>query len=135
MPRARDPRTLIPERAVLKACLAVLRASGVDAWRRNVVRMPAVYKGKTRFIRAGEKGAADITGTLNGLRLEVETKRYGERPTDDQVAWLLRTNRQGGIGLWVETAEQLHRVLPRLLAGWRVDMEPNGSWSITDEEP
>jgi hypothetical protein len=135
MARSPDPRRLVPERQVLMACLAVLHARGVAAWRQNTGAVKQTYKGRTRFTRYGVPGQADITGILpDARRLEVEVKRFGKRPTAKQCEWLRKINGSGGVALWVDDAGHLDRVLPRLIAGAWIELDEAGDcWLVTGD--
>ena len=120
------------EREVLDACLNWLNAQeGIWAWRRNVGMTAWVDKGKKRFARFGQKGMADIEGvvgvdvdpgmpwrvmgTLTACILEVESKRIGNKPTDEQAVWLAAIEAAGGIGLWANSVEMLEKKLREAL--------------------
>lgn len=61
------------------------------------------YKGRKRFVRFGEKGAADIIGILPGGRfLAIEVKRQGEPLRPEQFDWLLRISASGGCAFMVD---------------------------------
>jgi hypothetical protein len=121
----------------LRQCLDLLAVYGVACDRRNtgVAEYPNA-DGTVRKVRFGTPGDSDITGVLSdGRRLDLEIKRVGKRPTAAQLDRLRRTNAAGGVGLWVDSSAVLVRLLPRLLAGARIEIEPNGDQWITDEEP
>ena len=110
------------------------KQEGIWAWRRNValIRFAAKKgKGKDRFVRFGQKGMSDIEGIVGvddtvslmptetvtlGLHLEVEVKRQGEEPTDNQAIWLAAIEAAGGIGLWADSVEMVERKLRAALA-------------------
>lgn len=120
-PRAKPPVPL--ERDVQRAVVATLQAFGCVVHRRNTGAMTATYKGKSRFVRYSEKGAADLwaVAPVTGAHWEIEVKRPGGRPTPDQMNWLLAHN---GIGkaaaFWVDNVGTLDRVVRCLLGGGRV---------------
>lgn len=122
MSRPIDARKLIlqktPERDVSEGCCRVLEQAGFLVFRRNV---GAMTTGK-RHIRFSEPGASDRWAIApEGWHLELEIKRFGKRPTLDQVRWLMRLNGHGRArALWVDQVETLERLLPHLLAGARV---------------
>ena len=53
------------ERAILAACLRLLKLAGIPAWRANTgaVRL-ASRSGRARFVRFGPRGQSDILGVL-----------------------------------------------------------------------
>jgi hypothetical protein len=111
-----------PERDVLKATLAVLESRGCLAFRRNVAAVAVA----DRFFRCGEPGQSDIWFiTPDGRHGELEVKRFGKRPTLDQIQWLIRVNGFGrAVAWWSDDAGTAGRVLDAVLAGARVVYRP-----------
>jgi hypothetical protein len=96
-------RPVEPESSVLTTVLKALlmHRRVAFAHRMNAGAGKFLYPdGSTsQFIRFGFAGMADISGqTVDGKRLEVEVKAAGKDPTADQIAFLERVNRHGGIG-------------------------------------
>jgi len=86
------------EKDVQKIILNICRLIGLTVWRQNTGAVPAVYKGKQRFIKYGLKGQADITGLLpDGRRLEIEVKRPGGKQSAVQKHFQTMIERHGGI--------------------------------------
>lgn len=113
------PRQL--EKHVQAACKAVLEANGCRVFRRNTGVVSLEHKGKSRVFRAGETGAADLYGFFpNGTHFECEVKRPGERPTLAQTRFLSDCARRGIPAFWVDSADDLARILPTLLDGGQV---------------
>ena len=112
----------IPEAQVQATAIAMLKGFGCVVHRRNTGAMEASYKGKRRFVRFSEKGASDVYAiTPAGYHLELEIKRRGERPTLDQVNWLIEHNGIGGAAaIWVDNVATLARVYRHIEAGGRV---------------
>lgn len=102
------------ERDVLLACLQLLKLAGVTAFRANTgaVSMPG-RDGKSRFVRFGPKGQADILGLLppSGRFLAVECKRPGGKARPEQVAFLDAVTRAGGLALIISDIKDLERAL------------------------
>lgn len=130
MSRRGKPKT--PEGHVLAAVLDCLRVWGLEPKRHNV---GAANTGK-RMVFFGERGDPDIRVVLPGGRAcEIEVKAPGKRPRPEQWAKLRRCNEQGGVGLFVDDAAELARILPRLLGGARVEIDDDGNqWLITDDD-
>lgn len=127
----------VTEASVQRAVLQCLELLGVDAWRQNVGVFRAEHKGKVRYIRCGLKGQADVMGILPGGRmLAIEVKRPGKGPTADQVAFMRRVNRLGGVAFWATSSDVVEDVLGSILGDprLRVDVKPDGSMDLTDEE-
>lgn len=136
--RTRPP---ILERDVFSACLEALQIFGFAPQRRNVVAVEVEGpNGKRRLVRNGSPGDADISATCpsgpnRGKRVEVEVKRPGKRPRPEQLAFLRRTNASGGLALWVDDAAELARILPKLIAGARVEIDEDGrQWLVTPDD-
>lgn len=109
--RKRASTALLPkpsESEIQKACLDWLNTiPGVKVWRQNTGAVVSEYKGKKRFMRFGQKGQADITGLTNsGVRIEIEIKRGGEKPTDAQLDWLRTMWSYGAITFWTDSIER-----------------------------
>lgn len=110
-----------------------LTRRGLAVHRRNVAVFPAEYQGRRRWIRCGAKGQSDYWFLMcSGRHVELEVKRPGERPTLDQIAWLLATNARGGLGLWVSSLETLQRIMPILWNGGHIFMNHDGAYMADD---
>lgn len=78
---------------LLKACLDVLAAKGVFAWKHQTGALPV---GK-RFIRFGKLGSPDIIGIMpGGTFLGVEVKVGRDRQSVDQSCFEAHVVRAGG---------------------------------------
>lgn len=133
--------TPILERDVLRACLEALAIYGFDPQRRNVLAVEIEgANGRRRLVRNGQAGDADISATVpsgphRGRRVEIEVKRPRERPRPEQLAFLRRVNASGGIALWVDDAADLVRVLRRVLDGWHVEIDTDGTpWLVSPDD-
>jgi hypothetical protein len=89
--------------------MAWMKSQGSQVYRRNTGGM---YNDKGQFVRFSEKGASDTwIITPAGIHGEVEWKKSGERPTLEQVLWLLKTNGPGhNFSFWVDNIETLKAV-------------------------
>ena len=90
---------------------AINKLPGIWAWRNNTGR-----KGDVQF---GITGQADITGIVNGKRLEIEVKKPGQERTlsESQRAFLDRVGSLGGVSGVVTSLDQaLKLVEPALLS-------------------
>lgn len=82
------------------------------AWRQNTgAREWIDSDGKKRLVKFGQVGQADVTGLVCGVRLEVEVKRPGEKPSDEQYAWLWFIESHGGIAFWCDSLDVCQRRL------------------------
>jgi hypothetical protein len=124
----------VPEKVVLREALAALRDLGIPASRRNVGAVRSLHKGQERLIRFGTPGEADISATLlDGRRCEIEVKRKGKRPTPKQYAYLRAVLASNGVAFWIDDAAVLWRIVPKLLAGCRIEIDEAGDCFVTDE--
>lgn len=121
MPARKAPKVPDPlESEVQRNGMALLRARGWVVLRRNVL---AMKKGK-HYVKGGETGQSDTYGTTpSGVHFELEFKRRRERPTDEQLRWLLAMNGRGrnrAVAFWVDNLDDLEQVARRVEQGWRV---------------
>lgn len=101
------------ETQLVKACLDILAAWHIPAWRVNSGGMRSEYKGKERFMRFNSApGHADIAGVLHGGRaLFIECKVGKNEPTAQQRAFLDRVTLAGARALVIYTPDELIREL------------------------
>jgi hypothetical protein len=143
-----DRKATIPPRSeaqVQREAMAIWAAYGVDMRRTNTRTFTVVGRGgKTRPMFCGEPGDPDSDGQLpDGRRVRCEYKHEGWRPGHargkdlarwmKQLAKLRRANDMNGVGLWVAEPEVLHDVIPKLLAGFRVELDEDGNCWVTNE--
>ena len=107
------PKVKVLERDIQKVILDWLACIGVFAWRANTGAVAANYKGKSRFMRFGPKGQADILGILpsSGRLLAIEVKREGEQPTEDQERFLERIRNNRGVAIVAHSLEECQQQL------------------------
>lgn len=119
---ARTKKPPVPlEKEIQKNIMEVIRYLGMEPYRRNVAAMTAEYKGKRRFIKAGEPGQSDLWCILpDGRHAEIEVKRPGEKPNENQTAWLRKTNKLTGASFWSDDPKGAHYVLLALMEGKRI---------------
>lgn len=109
------------ESEVQKAGIEALRDIGIEVHRRNVIAVRGTYKGKSRMVRSGEAGQADLYGWLkSGLHFEAETKRPGETPRLNQIEWLRRANIDTGAAFWYSDVSILVAIIRSLMDGGRI---------------
>lgn len=132
-PRTPAARKPVPPREaeVLRACLKLLKMRGISAWRQNT----GVGKFGKRFVRFGVPGQADISGVLpgSGVRIEIETKRPGNKPTPLQLAYLRGINASGGVACWTSDPSHLDRIIVAVLAGARVEIDEDGGQRVVED--
>lgn len=108
-------RPVIAERDVQASVLAFLRKHPRVAWAQRFnsgVTKISNADGTERFIRFAFKGCSDILGMLRGGRfLAVECKRAGERPTDEQRAFIDAVNGGGGLAFVACSIDDVARAL------------------------
>lgn len=100
-----------PESALVRACLELLAARGVYAFRVNQQGVPIA--GKPGKYRPGPtRGVSDILGVLPGGRfLAVECKRKGGKVTSDQIGFLNYVKEFGGLAVVAYSVDDLDRTL------------------------
>ena len=106
------------ESSIVAACLQLLALRGIFAWRNNTGAVAASYKGKSRFIRYGHPGSADIFAVVKGGRfLAVECKTPlgprggGTKQSEDQIEFQRRVFDAGGVYWVIRSGEELDRKL------------------------
>lgn len=111
-------RLMNKESNLVRACLDWLALNRVMAWRTNNTGVFDPVKKVHRSFH-GRKGVADILGLLPttvyvaeatvtlGTFLAVEVKRPGQRPRQDQAAFLDEIRARGGVGLCVHSLTEL----------------------------
>lgn len=121
------------EAEVQKACIEIMKKHGWFVHRRNV----GSFAMGDRYFKAGEPGQSDTYGSikrLGGRRFEVEIKRPGNRPTLDQVAWLLKCHYEGCVAFWVESAEQCEGIVEAINGGGWIEYQPTKRpYPVTDK--
>jgi hypothetical protein len=116
------------ESPVQKSIIAQLGHLGISLERRNVgaARYRNPRTGKTRLVRFAKAGQSDLWGMdwpRNlpwGRHWEIETKRWGEKPTDPQLEWLWKAMSRGCVAFWVDNAATAERVARAVLDGGRI---------------
>lgn len=117
----------VPEKATQAAILRYLPLRHVFAWRQNqgAMRMPnepTPYgaRRRDRFVKfAGVDGISDIIGIYKGRFLAIEVKRIGNKPTDDQRAFLERVDKEGGIAIVAYSVDDVVSALDEVDKGAR----------------
>lgn len=103
-------------RAIVDYFAAVYR---ITLHRRNTGAVKASYKGKARFIRFSTAGQSDLWGILpkTGRHIEIEVKRAGKEPDDDQSSWLASCRNLGAIAFWANSVDMAVRELEKQAIG------------------
>jgi hypothetical protein len=119
--RTRKPKPPL-EKVVQKGSIALLRLFGWTVFRRNVGMMVGRHKGKDWAVRFGEPGQSDLWGVMpDGRHFEAETKRFGKRPTEAQLAWLKTRNGPHCAAFWFDNTDTLELVARHLMAGGSIE--------------
>lgn len=105
------------EKQIMDTIIEFLTRKGFFVWRNNTGAQAFSYKGKTRFIRFGQPGHADILGVAPGGQfIAIEVKRSErQKPTQEQQDFLHRVRTCGGIGLVAWSVEQVAQRLGEAL--------------------
>lgn len=75
----------------------------------------------------GRKGDLDLVAALpDGRYCEIEVKRPGKKPTREQYESLRAVNDAGGVGIWVDSAEDLRMLLGFLSADAAIRISAKG---------
>ena len=103
----------VTESEVLIAVRDYLTLRGFRVERRNVAGVVQMAKGGV--MRVGHRGQADLTGYHRGTgrHLEVEIKRPGKIPTQEQQQWLQAAFECGCVAFWCSSTKQCEEELAR----------------------
>ena len=102
------------ENEIQKVILEYLNAlPNCVAWRNNTGSRGGVRYGLC-------KGSSDIIGCYQGTFLAVEVKDKG-KPTEDQLEFLTKVIRNGGIGLVARSVDEVEREI----VGWNYRQDMN----------
>jgi hypothetical protein len=106
MTKVEDPLKEVKENPVINAVDEYLCVRRIPHWRINV---GALKTPSGRFVRFGSKGMADFYAIgPAGISVWIECKRpIGGRLSEDQKEFLDCINRNGGIGIVVNSIESL----------------------------
>lgn len=84
-----------------------------------------------RWCRVESSGMADLWGVFpDGRHLELEVKRPGEWPRDDQVKWLIAMNgarEDRSVAFWADNVETVKKVISYVNKGGRIVFVLDGS--------
>ena len=99
------------EREVLAEVLEALQCDARVAFVDR--RQSGVFQDGERYIRVGKRGVLDISGMLRGGRyFEIEVKREGEFPDDNQWKRIYLVRNAGGIAGCAHNAAEALAILP-----------------------
>lgn len=79
-------------------------ANTIGRFRRNNTGVASYVgkNGKSRFVRYGERGSADIEGIINGYHVSIELKKKGEKQEKHQIEHEVEIVCAGGYYLLVD---------------------------------
>ena len=102
-----------PESEIVDQIVSWLRMKGCFVF---IVRNGATYSPtRGRFLKPGKRytpGIADIVGvTKRGQFISVEVKQPGNKPTGDQLAFLVDVKRNKGIAIVAHSLEEARNLL------------------------
>lgn len=72
--------------------------------------LPACFAYK-RYGHMSNKGKPDISGCINGIRIELEGKVGSNKPTPNQAHWLAKWKSAGAISGWFTSLEQAQDIV------------------------
>lgn len=128
--RARKAQVpVIPEGDVQKSAIAILRGLGWQIWRRNVGgRRWTDKRGRERYMAFAEAGQSDLWGLTYATphapyvrHAEIEIKRRGEWPTEDQILWLVKMSAFGAVAFWADNTADIERVARHVMKGGHIE--------------
>jgi hypothetical protein len=128
----RSSRGKVPddlEKTVQASIAGMLRLIGFEVFRRNV---GGLYDDDGNYVSFAEKGQSDLYGWIRatGAHFEFETKRYGKKPTPNQLAWLKQCTVLGAHAWWADNIEDAIKVARALLAGGKIVWEEDENYWV-----
>ena len=111
------------ESDLVRACLELLHARGIMAWRNNTGAFVGEHRGKSRFVRFGAKGSGDIFAILLGGRFwSIECKVGKNQATPAQTEWAEAVRKAGGAATVIRNLDELMTDLDILTHLFCVDL-------------
>jgi hypothetical protein len=107
----------------------MLRLVGFEVFRRNVGGLCDEHG---NYVSFAEKGQSDLYGWVRatGVHFEFETKRYGKKPTPNQLFWLKQCTATGAHAWWADNIEDAIKVARAILAGGRIVWEEDENYYV-----
>mgnify|MGYP001559777725 CR=1 FL=1 len=100
------------ESHIQKAILDYLKLKGILCFKHRNVGIYKKDTGKYIPLAYGEKGIADILGcTPDGRFIACEVKVPGKKPSPDQVVFLDKVKKQGGIAILAYSLDDVMKVI------------------------
>jgi hypothetical protein len=105
----------IKESELQKMIIDYMRLKGHYVWKSGGGLFFSEYKGKTRAVRMGLRGCADIIGILKtGHWFACECKTGYNKPTPEQLNFLSEIRSRGGLAIWVKSLDEVVKQLKEL---------------------
>ena len=100
---------MTPEQIIQTQILDYLRTLHFFCWRNNT----RCLRVGGRLMQFGKVGSADILGILkpSGRFLAIEVKKPGEKPSDEQIAFLWAIRDAGGVAIVAYSLDDVRKVL------------------------
>lgn len=110
--RPQDGKPAMPlEKEVLADALEALR-NDPRVWFADR-RQSGVFQDGDRYIRVGTRGVLDVSGMLHGGRyFEIEAKRPGEKPDENQERRIANIRAGGGVSGYFTSSDEALGLLP-----------------------
>jgi penicillin-binding protein-related factor A (putative recombinase) len=87
------------ESQLVTACLQLLHVAGIFAWRQNNVGIYDPSRKVYRKSKTAMPGVSDLLGIYKGRFLAIECKVGKNKVSEEQSAFLLRVQKEGGVAL------------------------------------
>ena len=99
------------EAQIQKGILDYLGYKNVFHWRNNTGGFVSEYKGKTRYVKFGEKGSPDIFALVDGELFGIEVKRDKGVQSPEQKAYEVEFVRNGGFYILARSVDDVSKVI------------------------
>ena len=99
------------EAQIQRGILDYLGYKGIFHWRHNVGGMSGSYKGKSWYVKFGEKGQPDIFCVVDGKIYGCEIKRSTGKQSKEQIEWQKRFEEVGGVYILARSIDDVSKVI------------------------
>jgi len=99
------------EAQIQRGILDYLGYKNIFHWRNNTGGFVSEYKGKTRYVKFGEKGSPDIFCVVCGKIYGCEVKRSNGKQSPEQVEWQKRFEKAGGVYILARSIDDVSKVI------------------------
>ncbi len=87
-----------------------------EGW--SATKVSVLYKTGDKFIRTGAKpGTFDLTATIKGKSVKLETKHSSDKPSEQQLQMQIRERNAGAVAEFVYSIDEFFEIYDKILKG------------------